>query len=361
MNLALINFKPHYLFLALTIFHCHVCFADNIKLGIILPLTGPIAEYGVASRNGFELARKEHRDQFSEIEFVYEDSQYDPKLSISAYQKLRRDPDVKIIYSWGSNPTAPLISIAEKDCFPLFADSSSNTFNDISCVIAFAPTSIILGKRLIEYIGKKNFRKLGIVSVENLYMNGIIDGIKNNLNSEQEIVFHETVLSTDSDFKSNIAKLKSKDIDALGVMLYPGQISNFFRNLQTIGYSKPTFGSDIMESRAEIKSSGSLIQGSFYPHKKISEAAYEKYMKVYKDDSQVTNSGSAYDFAMMMLSLFKKEPKFYKDHLAHVNSLHGYEGVMGAYTFEKTKEFGKRLYPPIYIKKIQNDFFEVIE
>jgi branched-chain amino acid transport system substrate-binding protein len=344
----MIKLKPHYLILALTIFHCHVCFADNIKLGIILPLTGPIAEYGVASRNGFELARKEHPDQFSEIEFVYEDSQYDPKLSISAYQKLRRDPDIKVIYSWGANPSAPLISIAEKDCFPLFAvDGSSDTFRNISCTIAFAPTSIELGKRLIKYIGKKNFKKLGIVSVENLYINGIIDGIKNNLNSEQEIVFHETVLSTDSDFKSHIAKLKSRNIDTLGVMLYAGQISNFYKNLQSIGYSKPTFGSDFMESRSEIKSSGSLVQGSFYAHHKISDAAYENYVNLFKDDSQVTYSGSAYDFAMMTVSLLRKEPEFYKNHLDQMSTLHGYEGVMGAYTFEETKEFGKRLYPPV--------------
>ena len=154
-KIALINLKPYYLIFAFIIFHCHVCFADNIKLGIILPLTGPLAEYGVASKNGFELARKEHPDQFIEIDFVYEDSQYDPKLSISAYQKLRRDPDVKIIYSWGSNPSAPLIPIAAKECYPLFAvDSSTNSFEDASCVIRFDVTGKKLGERLFGYLNK---------------------------------------------------------------------------------------------------------------------------------------------------------------------------------------------------------------
>ncbi len=336
--------------------------SDSKKFGIILPLTGALAEYGVASKNGFELARKDHPELFSGIDFVYEDSQYDPKLSISAYRKLRNNKEVKLIYSWGSNPSSPLIPLAEKECYPLFvADFSTNAFKNVSCVIAFAPTSRLLGVRLVEYLDKNNLKKLGIISVENLYVSGIIDGLKESLGDEQEIVYHETVFAEDSDFKSHVTKLKSKNVDALGVMLYAGQVQNFYRNLQLQNYSKPTFGADFMESRTEIKGSGAFIQGAVYPSHKISDAYYEKYKKEYKEDSQVTYSGTAYDFAMMIATLFKKDPEFYKKHLDYVSSLDAYEGIMGQYVFEDTKEYGKRLYPPIHIKKISGDFYEVVE
>jgi branched-chain amino acid transport system substrate-binding protein len=336
--------------------------AETNKLGIILPLTGLLAEYGVASKNGFELARKENQEIFKDIEFVYEDSQYDPKLSISAYRKLRRDPDVKLIYSWGSNPSAPIIPIAEKECFPLLAaDFSTKTFTNISCVIAFAPTSKLFGDHLIRYLLKNKVRKIGLISVENLYINGIIDGIKDSLEDDSEVVFHETVIATESDFRSYIAKLKSKKIDALGVMLYAGQVQNFYRNLELQKYTIPTFSSDFIESRTEIRGSGPLIQGAVYPHNKISEEYYLKYKKEYNDDSQVTYSGTAYDFAMMIAALFKENPEFYKSHLEYIPKMRGYKGVMGQYTYEESKEFGKRLYPPIFIKRIKGDFYEVVE
>jgi len=335
--------------------------AETNKLGIILPLTGPLAEYGVASKNGLELARTDHQEFFKNIEFVYEDSQYDPKLSISAYRKLRRDPDIKLIYSWGANPSAPIIPIAEKECFPLFAaDFSSNSFTNISCVIALTPTSNLLGDHLIRYLIKNKVRKIGLISVENLYINGIIDGIKDSLEDDAEIVFHETVIATESDFRSYVTKMKSKEVDAFGVMLYAGQVQNFYRNLQAQKVSVPTFSSDFIESRTEISSSGPLVQGAVYPNHKISEEYYNKYSKVYKDDSQVTYSGTAYDFAMMIESLFKENPEFYKKHLDYAPSLDGYEGVMGKYSYKDTKN-GKRIYPPIFIKRIKGDFYEVVE
>lgn len=337
-------------------------FAENIKVGIILPLTGALAEYGVASRNGIELARKNSPDLFKAIDFVYEDSQYDPKIAISAYRKLRTDPLVKVIYNWGSNPSAPLVPIAESEKFPLFvADFSSITYKGIKNVIAFAPTSNQLGDKLNTWLKNKNYKQIAILSVENLYVNGIIDGLSESLSADQKIVFHEKVLATDNDFKSYLGKLKQKKYDVLGVLLYAGQIQNLYRNLKTNNISKPTFGSDFMESRAEIKGSGELIEGAVYPHLKISDDYYKMYRNAYGDDSQVTSSGTAYDFAMILAKLYQQDQKFYEHYLSLLPSLSSYVGVMGPYKYEETETKGKRVYPPIYLKAVKNGFYEVIE
>lgn len=337
-------------------------YAENLKVGIILPLTGPIAEYGVASRNGIELAKIVKPELFRDIEFVYEDSQYDPKLALSAYRKMRSDISIKVIYNWGSNPSAPLIPIAEKEKFPLFAaDFSTQPFKNIHNVVAFAPTSIQLGVKLNEVLKKRNFKKLAILSVENLYINGILDGLYESMGEDQKIVIQEKVLATDSDFRSHIAKLKSRDFDALGVMLYAGQIQNLYKNLQAIHFSKPTFGSDFMESRNEIKMSGRLIEGAIYPHLKVTEEYYDLYKKNFNDDSQVTYSGTAYDFVMMLAKLRQADASFYENYLEHIPTLDKYEGVMGRYTYEVSSNFGKRLYPPLFVKTIRDGFYEIID
>ena len=51
-------------------------FADEpFRIGVIAPLSGPLAEYGLASQNGIELARSQHPELFNHIEFIYENSQ----------------------------------------------------------------------------------------------------------------------------------------------------------------------------------------------------------------------------------------------------------------------------------------------
>ena len=48
---------------------------STAKVGLVLPLTGAIAEYGIATRNGIELARTERGDLFKSVQFAYEDSE----------------------------------------------------------------------------------------------------------------------------------------------------------------------------------------------------------------------------------------------------------------------------------------------
>lgn len=55
---------------------------NTFRLGVSCPLSGVLAEYGAAVRNGIELARKEQPELFSRTEIVYEDSQWDPKKAL---------------------------------------------------------------------------------------------------------------------------------------------------------------------------------------------------------------------------------------------------------------------------------------
>jgi len=48
---------------------------SRFRLGVSCPLSGVLAEYGTAVRNGIELARRENPQRFSAVEIVFEDSQ----------------------------------------------------------------------------------------------------------------------------------------------------------------------------------------------------------------------------------------------------------------------------------------------
>ena len=168
--------------LIILVFLPEILVAETAKVGVIAPLTGQLAEYGVATRNGFELARKNNPDIFKKVDFVFEDSQYDPKLALGIYRKFREDKDIKIIFNWGSNPSAPLIPIAELECFPLVTmDFSLTQPIARKCVMGFVNSTLDLGNSLATQLKSNSAKRIAIVKVENSYINGMLEGLKQGL------------------------------------------------------------------------------------------------------------------------------------------------------------------------------------
>src|SRR4051812_32826752 len=84
-------------------------------VGVVAPMTGPLAEDGVATHNGIELAKKQHPEMFKSLSFIFEDSQYDAKQAVTAYIKLRTVDHADLIYVWG-NPTSEAVApLAEQN------------------------------------------------------------------------------------------------------------------------------------------------------------------------------------------------------------------------------------------------------
>ena len=94
-------------------------FADPVKVGLLLPLTGPTADFGAALRNGVELAKSEKPNEFNKsIEFIYEDVKLEPKLAISSIHKLTKSNKVNLIYVFGSGNAATIAPISEQNKIP---------------------------------------------------------------------------------------------------------------------------------------------------------------------------------------------------------------------------------------------------
>jgi branched-chain amino acid transport system substrate-binding protein len=68
-----------------------------VKIGVSGPLTGPAAQYGTQWKRGFDLALEEINKtgvNGRKIEYVFEDTQADPKQSVVVAQKFVNDPSL---------------------------------------------------------------------------------------------------------------------------------------------------------------------------------------------------------------------------------------------------------------------------
>jgi branched-chain amino acid transport system substrate-binding protein len=340
-------------------------YADSkFKVGVIAPLSGTLAEYGVATRNGFEMAVKDNPENFKNIEFVFEDSQYDPKTALSAYRKLRLDKDVKVIFNWGSNPSGPLVPVAERECFPLVvADTSMNYLKQEKCVIGFSNSGLDLGNKLASSLVKDNLKKISLVKVENAYINGVIEGLAKALGKDIELEIENTVEPSENDFRSLVTKLKNKKIDALGIFLYTGQVSLFYQQLHAQKLNLKTFGTDFFESKEEIGKSGVLIQGAVYPNLNTNQIFTDEYTKEFQSSTHITHAGLAYDYASLTAKLFYSATPS----ITYANIINAYknsgaqEGVLGKYEFSESSIDGPRFRFPVYLKRIKGTGYEIVE
>ena len=116
--------------LAMTLAMSSVAMAVGaIKVGLIGPITGPAANYGLSVEHGAELAAKEinEAEGAEYFELRYEDDEHDPEKSVNAYNTLW-DWGAQMIV--GSVTTTPCIAVsaeAYNDRMFLLTPSASST------------------------------------------------------------------------------------------------------------------------------------------------------------------------------------------------------------------------------------------
>jgi len=235
----------------------------NSKVGLILPFSGPVAEYGVAFRNGIELAGRDHPELFDGIEWIYEDSKYESALAVSAYRKLNSADKVNLTYVFGGPMSEALAPLAESERRPLLVSiNEPKVAKGRKFVIRFSNPADDYGKLLVEWFRSRGIKRAAVVKVENQYINCMLDGLTRALPADLKVEVISAFQPGEMDFRSVVSRLKNNSSDAVGVYLLPGQISAFYKQAAQQSLKSSFFGADFLESISEISQSGEAIEGT---------------------------------------------------------------------------------------------------
>ena len=288
------------------------------SIGVILPLTGPFTEFGIAMKNGIEIA-KENNKELDGINFIFQDSQYSPQQTISIYHGFLSNSNIKAIINFGCPTSQAIVPLAEKHKMPtaLFCSSMLITQNK-KYSFAITPPASEWAKILFKHLQKKSFNKPCIVLTDNDYLVSEYNAINQEyVNSgHDKISLVDRHLPTDNDFRSSILRIKAKGCDALGVYLLPGQVSKFLQTLNNYKYNATIFGTDIFESKSEITASQGLMENSSFVGLAVPDSFKSNYVARYSNDSQITAACVAHDVATMLSAVIKNNQQFDNEVLA---------------------------------------------
>lgn len=247
--------------LAMTLAMSTVAMAEGaIKVGLIGPITGPDANYGLSVEHGAELAAKEinEAEGAEYFELRYEDDEHDPEKSVNAYNTLW-DWGAQMIV--GSVTTTPCIAVATEaynDRMFLLTPSASSTEvtegKDNVFQICFTDPS--QGKLSAECISEKALgTKIAVIyNNADAYSTGIYQTFEAEAQElGLEIVSVTTFTDDTTDFSVQVTSAKEAGADLVFLPMYYTPASMILKTADSMGYKPVFFGVDGMDGILNIE------------------------------------------------------------------------------------------------------------
>ncbi len=294
--------------------------SGTLKLGGIGPSTGPAALYGLAVKNGGQLAVDEinaANPDGVQLEWMWQDDEHDAEKSVNAYNKLV-DDGMQILI--GSTTTAPGTAVAAEAfanrTFALTPSASGPAVtegNDNVFQLCFSDPN--QGIASAAYI-KEHFadKTVGVIynNADN-YSSGIRDKFKSEYEADGKTLTEDTFTDETTDFKAQLNTMKDAGVDLIFLPTYYAPAASMMTQANQIGYNPTYFGVDGMDgilgadgfdtSLAE----GVLLLTPFTPYS--DDPAVQEFVKNYEaafGETPIQFAADAYDCVYTVYDAFAK-------------------------------------------------------
>ncbi len=229
--------------------------AKPFKIGGTGPLTGGAAIYGMAARNGAQIAVDEINAMGGDIQFElrYEDDTHDAEKAVNAYNALK---DWGMQVSLGSVTSKPCEATAAENfadrIFALTPSASSAAVTEgKDNVFQMCFVDPNQGTASAQYIASKGLaKKVAIIwKNDDVYSKGIRDTfVEKAPEAGLEIVSETTFADgNDTDFSVQLTEAKEKGAELVFLPMYYQPASLILAQAQAMGYAPKWFGVDGMD------------------------------------------------------------------------------------------------------------------
>ncbi|MBI4154506.1 ABC transporter substrate-binding protein [Candidatus Woesearchaeota archaeon] len=344
--------KKFYLLLLLTtlLISCSQTDQNKIKIGAILPLTGPYAVAGIDAKNAIDLALEEIGNK---IQVIYEDSGGENSKAVSSFNKLVNLDNSKIVItstSWISN-TLYSQAIDSNVLQAVIASAGFTRAKEKDKAIRFTVAVKEEAQYLKDYL--KKFNRIAVFYLNNDFGKFWADEIKNEF--QDKVVALESRSPTDIDMKAQFAKIKDSNPDILFLGNGGGPAALDVRKAKELGINAQIVGSRPIESQEVIqeKATEGLIFSS--PDYNQDHPIISKYKSKYNKEPTIF-AVEAYDTIMTLA----KATENCKEDTTCIYNWHlnkEYEGILGKINFDEKAN----AHYPFILKQVKDGKFILYE
>jgi len=239
------------------------------KIGVILPLSGATANFGLIARNGIELALRElSPEDRARIKVIYEDDAMTNARTATAAQKLLSSDKVDALISWSSGSGLTVAGIVEAKHIPHISIASDPAVvKGRTYSFTYWPIPQDEARLLYEYLAKRGVKRTAVLSIVHNGALAVRDAFVEvaEKGGEVAVVASEEVAGDVTDFRGVLHRIRGKgEIDGFIPILFPGQLAISLGQAREVGIKAPVFGFETFEDTDEFKASGGLLVGAIY-------------------------------------------------------------------------------------------------
>ncbi len=239
---------------------CGLASADALKIGVIGPMTGPAADYGLACQRGAIIAANEINAAAGEtvIELLIEDDEHNAEKSVNAYHTVL-DNGAQMIA--GTTTTTPCIAVgaeAYSDRVFMLTPSASSTAvtEDKDNVYQVCFTDPAQGTASAQYIKENNLgTKIAVIyNNADAYSTGIYQTfVAEAATQGLEIVATSTFTDDTTDFSVQVTEAQKAGADLVFLPIYYTPASMILQQAKGMDYAPIFFGVDGMDGILSIE------------------------------------------------------------------------------------------------------------
>ncbi|MGI6755792.1 MAG: ABC transporter substrate-binding protein [Atopobiaceae bacterium] len=288
--------------------------SDTIKIGVMGPYSGQVAQYGLACRNGSDLYFEQNPTIGDyTVELDEQDEKGDATEAVNVYNKLVENGVVGIVGDVTSTPSIAVAQASVNDGVPCVTPSATaadvvsfgnNTFR--ACV-----TDPYQGEKIADFAQQQGWKSIGsIYNSGDDYSTGVQQAFvarckENGIDVPDNLQLGYS--EGDVDFNTQLTTIISANVDAIFAPNYYADDGKIITQARQQGYTGPIFGVD---GWSNIASGGYAtaqdLQNCYYSCSFLASNDDEKVQKFVKDYEAKYNEtptnfcALGYDAAMVL-------------------------------------------------------------
>ncbi|MBI3033079.1 penicillin-binding protein activator [Candidatus Woesearchaeota archaeon] len=312
----------------------------NVKVGVMVPLSGDVASYGEGVKGGIELAKKEL--SLDNVELIYEDTKCDGKEAATALSKLTSVDKVYAVIgelcSSASLAAAPIaeqqkvVMISPASTAPKYSDAGDYVFRTI-------PSDALQGDFGAKLVYDKGYRNLAVLYGNEDYGLGFSSVLGEKFPAlGGKIVANEAFAPKSTDLRAQLVKIKEAKPDA--VYLISNSVDSSvaaLKQMKELGLEIFVVASEGLKSDDVLKGAGSAAEGMYL----TSVSTGSNDFKTRHQQAYTTEPGpfapQAYD-AMMAIGLALKQGAATSEALQQALYTMEFDGASGHIKFDSKGE-----------------------
>ena len=226
--------------------------AQDIRIGIPGPVTGPVSFLGQHMKWGAELAVDEINRKGGvlgrKVSFIMQDSACRPADSVAAVEKLISQDKVDLLLAdLCSGATMALMPVVEKAGRPMLV--SISTLPEITqkagvggnkWVFRTVPNDVMLANVVARKMA--GLKSIAFVAEDTDYGRGGVRLLKTLIPADLKVISEDYVKNTETDFLPVLTRLRSSKPDAIGAFMLDQQGLTFMKQYQQFGLAMPIVG-----------------------------------------------------------------------------------------------------------------------